>query len=247
MRKLIVCVLCLLLPGCVALPVFPPERSAAPSAQIVAVPTSAEATPRPVPGVTRELVPAATFTPAPTATPAHTPTPAPTPTPTPLPTPTPTPAPRTFTGGYLRFDVPYDWMEATTPKSVYFYPDMNDTRHTFLLYQEVNNSMKLTERSVDIALIFSSPESIAAMVAGTLTDSGMTNIQLSPLSVEKTQLNGLTCYRGASDIVLEGEAYDFVGHVFLRGNKLILLVWVGDEAQYGRELDMVYRSIESIR
>ena len=85
------------------------------------------------------------------------------------------------------------------------------------------------------------------MVEKAVAESGMTNFKLSPVTVKKAQLNGLTCYEGAASITLEGATYDFSGHVFLRGNKLALLVWVGDQSRYADGLDLVYRSIQALR
>ena len=79
-----------------------------------------------------------------------------------------------------------------------------------------------------------------------MADSGMTDFELAPVAVAKTQLNGHTCYRGAADLVYGGQACDFVGHMFLRGDRLILLIWVGEAETYDGELKTVYGSIESV-
>ena len=204
------------------------------------------------------LTPTPQITAVPTEMPTRAPTPAPTDTPEPtvfrLPlvplydTPRPTAVPdQTYTGTYFKFTVPGSWMKAKTPKGVFFYPDADDTRHTSFLYQEVENEMGLTETKLDIALMFSSKESVTAMVEGALTGSGMTNFKLSPVTVQKTKLNGLTCYKGASDITQAGETYDFVGYIFLRGDKMVLFIWVGDQAKHAAGLKKVYDSIEAIK
>lgn len=244
MKKCLVLCLCLsLLTGCVALPAFWPEGAADQAARPTAAPAvttepvfagtarpTAETTPLPVPGVT--LVPVPAYTLAPTATATSQPTA------TPL---------QTYTGVYFRFDVPKSWLRADVEDGAYFYPDLNDIQHSYLIYQEAANDLKLTETSLDIALMFSSPEAIAAMVAGALTNSGMTNFQLSPVRIEKTRLNGITCYRGASDVVVDGERYDFEGRIFLRGSKMVLLIWVGDQVKYAEGLKTVYDSFQSLR
>ena len=138
-------------------------------------------------------------------------------------------------------------MKAKTANGVYFYPDADDIQHTYFLYQETENDMGLTETKLDIALMFSSKESVTAMVEGALTGSGMTNFKLSPVTVQKTKLNGLTCYKGASDITQAGETYDFVGHIFLRGDKMVLFIWVGDQVKYASALKQVYDSIQAVR
>ena len=234
MKKIWILILCLsLLAGCVPVPAYGPEKAGeAPAADAV--------TPQPVPGVTREPVPAATFTPAPTPTPTPTPKPTPTPTPTAPPT-------QTYTGVYFRFDVPGSWLRADVQNGVCFYPDQNDTRHAYLLYQETANEMKLTESSLDIALLFSSKETITAMVEGALTNSGMTDFTLSPVTIAKTKLNGATCYKGSSDITMGGETFDFVGHIFLKKDKMVLLIWVGDQAKYAAGLNTVYDSFTALR
>ena len=107
--------------------------------------------------------------------------------------------------------------------------------------------MNLSETMVDIALLFSSKEAITAMVEGALTSSGITGFTLSPVDIEKTKLNGFTCYRGASTVTLEGESYDFVGHIFLQGEKMVLLIWVGDQAVYADALAAVYDSFAAVR
>ena len=97
---------------------------------------------------------------------------------------------------------------------VYLYPDPNDTDHTCLSYQEVPNDMNLSETMVDIALLFSSKEAITAMVEGALTSSGITGFTLSPVDIEKTKLNGFTCYRGASTVTLEGETGEAISGTY---------------------------------
>ena len=250
MKKLIVLCLCLVfLAGCISVPAYAPqtveETAAAASATAEPVPAKTaaaepvpaktdtaapEPTARPVPGVTREPVPAATFTAGPTA--------APTPT---------APPDQTYTGTYFRFNAPGSWLRADISSGVYFYPDQKDTQHAYLLYQETANEMRLTESSLDIALLFSSKETITAMVEGALTSSGITGFTLSPVDIEKTKLNGFTCYRGASTVTLEGESYDFVGHIFLQGEKMVLLIWVGDQAAYADALAAVYDSFAAVR
>ncbi len=236
MRKLTILILCCsLLAGCVALPAFSDHASAgkATSAATVAAVTAApvyegtalpaDDTPQPMPEVT--LTPAPVSTEAPAATPIST---------------------QTYTGTYFRFDVLEDWLRDNVPDGVFFYPDPEDYQHTYLFYQEVPNDLRLTETTVDIALLFSSRETIAAMVEGALTDSGMTELQLPPMDIEKTKLNGETCYHGASDILVEGESYDFEGYIFLRGSKLAMLVWVGDRVRYADQLRIVYDSLQTI-
>ncbi len=239
-RRIALCLCLLFLTGCVPVPAYTP------SADTEAVPAlaTAEITPLPVPGVTREPVPAVMIT----AEPAPTPTPSPTPTPKPTPTPTPTPLPlQTYSGAYFRFSAPGSWLRADVQNGVCFYPDQNDTRSAYLLYQETANEMKLTESSLDIALMFSSKETITAMVEGALTNSGMTDFALSPVTISKIKLNGATCYQGASDITLSGKTYDFVGHIFLRKDKMVLLIWVGDQAKYADGLKTVYDSFTALR
>ena len=107
--------------------------------------------------------------------------------------------------------------------------------------------MNLSETMVDIALLFSSKEAITAMVEGALTNSGMTGFKLSPVTINKTKLNGATCYKGASDITKDGETYDFVGHIFLKKDKMVLLIWVGDQVKYAAGLKTVYDSFTAIR
>ena len=145
------------------------------------------------------------------------------------------------------FTVPGSWLKARVTDGVYFYPDADDTQHTYFLYQETANDMNLTETKLDIALMFSSKESVTAMVEGALTGSGMTNFKLSPVNIQKTKLNGLTCYKGASDITQDGETYDFVGHIFLRGDKMVLFIWVGDQVKYASALKQVYDSVQAVR
>ena len=124
---------------------------------------------------------------------------------------------------------------------------LGKTSHAYLFYQETANEMKLTESSLDIALLFSSKETITAMVEGALTNSGMTDFTLSPVTIAKTKLNGATCYKGASDISMGGETYDFVGHIFLRKDKMVLLIWVGDQVKYAAGLKTAYDSFTAIR
>ena len=107
--------------------------------------------------------------------------------------------------------------------------------------------MHLNEVSLDITLMFSSPESLTAMVEGALASSGRTDISLLPLAINKTELNGITCYQGRSECTSAGETYDFTGYIFLRGSKMVLLLWVGDETKYAAGLQTVYDSIKSLR
>ena len=240
MRKLIVLCLCLcLLMGCISVPSYVPETQW-PLAKETRTPSdAAESVPATVSETTEAQI---TVTPAPT--------PAPTPTPTPVPTPTPTPtAPptQTYSGTYFSFEAPGSWLRAEIQDGVYLYPDPHDIRHAYLLYQESPNDMKLTEASLDIALMFSSKETITAMVEGALTNSGMTDFSLSPMIIQKTKLNGSTCYKGASDITLGGETFDFVGYIFLRKDKMVLLIWVGDQTKHAAGLNTVYDSFTAIR
>lgn len=221
MKKLLILILCLaLFAGCVSVPANTPQGSEATAALAV------ESTASPVPEDTPEPAPTATSTPAPTATPRPV---------------------QTCSGAYFRFDAPKDWLRVDVDGGVYLYPDPNDTDHTCLSYQEVPNDMNLSETMVDIALLFSSKEAITAMVEGALTSSGITGFTLSPVDIEKTKLNGFTCYRGASTVTLEGESYDFVGHIFLQGEKMVLLIWVGDQAAYADALAAVYDSFAAVR
>ena len=258
MKKLLILILCLsLLGGCISFPTLAgrkakaadgptsaPVRTDGPAATVVPVKTTAE--PAPAAGAP------ASATEAPTAEPTAKPTPEPTVQPTPAPTAAPTPEPtappvQTYTGTYFRFDAPGSWLRAGISDGVYLYPDPNDTRHTFLLYQEASNDMKLTERSADLMLLFAPQESITAMVEGALTSSGMTGFTLSPVGIHKSELNGITCYQGASTITMEGETYDFSGHIFIRKDKLVLLIWVGDEVRYADELKIVHESLQAVR
>lgn len=265
MKKLTIFVLCLVwLIGCVPVPVGPsqaaevtqapaapvrhetPAPSAVPETEPPREATAPPATAEPVTPVPKATAaPKATATANPTATPKATATPKPTPKPTATPRPTAVPD-QTYTGTYFRFTVPGSWMKAKTANGVYFYPDADDIQHTYFLYQETENDMGLTETKLDIALMFSSKESVTAMVEGALTGSGMTNFKLSPVTVQKTKLNGLTCYKGASDITQAGETYDFVGHIFLRGDKMVLFIWVGDQVKYASALKKVYDSIQGV-
>ncbi len=264
MKKLTIIVLCIaLLTGCVSVPVgtsvIPKatEAPAAPVRQETPAPTAAPtAEPAPEPPKEATLPPATPepATPAPKATAAPKagdtakPTAAPTATARPTATPRPTTIPdQTYTGTYFQFTVPGSWLKARISNGVYFYPDADDTQHTYFLYQETENDMNLTETKLDIALMFSSKESVTAMVEGALTGSGMTGFKLSPVTVQKTKINGLTCYKGASDITQAGETYDFVGHIFLRGDKMILFVWVGDQTRHASDLKKVYDSIRAVR
>ncbi len=232
MKKLLILILCLsFLASCVPVPAYAPKE---PAASETAAAASANA------GKTAE--------PRPTAAPTLTPTPVPTPTPTPTPVPTPTAPPdQTYTGTYFRFNVPSSWLKADVPDGAYFYPNHNDIQHTYLMYQEGPNDMSLTETKLDIALMFSSRDTITAMVEGALTDSGMTDFALSPVDIEKIKLNDITCYKGASDITLGGETYDFVGHIFLKKDKMIMLIWVGDQARYAAGLKTVYDSFQAVQ
>ena len=237
MKKLVALCLCLcLLSGCMALPAFSTEGSVEEALSPTAAPAvtaepvlagtaaPAETTPQPMPEVT--LSPAPVLTEAPTASPR------------PI---------QTYTGTYFRFDVPGDWLRADMDHGVCFYPDPDDMQHTCLFYAEAANDLKLTETTVDIALLFSSPEAITSMVEGALTGSGMTGFHLSPVDIQKTRLNGIPCYHGASDVVVDGESYDFEGYVFLRKDKLVLLVWVGDQVRYADQLQPVYDSLQAVR
>ena len=248
MKKLLILTLCLsLLTGCASRSAYSPQRTEPAATAAAAAPTALTAaaepvaTPLPVPGVTREPVPAATSATKPTAAPTATPTPRPTATPSPTAVPD-----QTCTGTYFAFEAPGSWLRADVTDGVYFYPDPADTRHTSLCYQEMPNDMGLTETKMDVALMFSSKETVTAMVEGALTNSGMTNFKLSPVNIQKTKLNGLTCYKGASDITQAGETYDFVGHIFLRGDKMVLFIWVGDQVKYASALKQVYDSVQAV-
>ena len=263
MKKLTIFVLCLVwLIGCVPVPVGPSQAAevtqapAAPVRHETPAPSAVPETkpPKEATALPATAAPKATATPKAKATAKSTATPKSTPKPTPKSTPKPTATPRptavpdqTYTGTYFKFTAPGSWMKAKTADGVYFYPDVDDTRHTYFLYQETANDMNLTETKLDIALMFSSKESVTAMVEGALTGSGMTNFKLSPVTVQKTKLNGLTCYKGASDITQAGETYDFVGHIFLRGDKMVLFIWVGDQVKYAAGLKKVYDSIEAVK
>lgn len=223
MKKLTVLCLCLgLLGGCRLLPVF--------SAQETAPQASA-----PVP---LEV----------TMPPQVTDTPLPTPTCTPEPTPTSTaPVTQTCGGACFRFDAPEAWRRYDLDGGVCLYPDAGDTRHTFLLYQETENSLGLTETALDVALFLSPKKVITDMVAKALTQSGFTDFTLSPVSAKKASLNGLTCYRGATTVTVSGESFAFEGYVFLRGDSLILLIWSGDAARFAEGLNVVYDSFREIQ
>ena len=237
MKKLTILCLCLLLlTGCVSLPNLLSERGDAPAT----VQEAAQETP-PVPDASPEPEPTA----SPSVTCGVTLSPSPEP---PAATPEATQAPlQAYEGAYFRFQAPGEWLQAKVEDGVFFYPDLDDTDHTCLSYQEVPNDMNLSETMVDIALLFSSKEAITAMVERALTSSGITGFTLSPVDIEKTKLNGFTCYRGASTVTLEGESYDFVGHIFLRGEKMVLLIWVGDQAVYADALAAVYDSFAAVR
>ena len=231
MKKLIVLCLCLsLLSGCVALPALSAEEPVDQAALAATLP-AVQATPRPVPGVTLPPVPFITVSAVPRATegPAATIQPV-----------------QTYTGTYLRFDVPEDWLRIDISDGVFFYPDPRDTQHTYFFYEEVPNDLGLTETTLDLALLFSSRKAIASMVEGALAGSGMTDFSLSPMGIEKTKLNGITCYYGASNVVAEGEDYDFEGRIFLRGDTMVLLVWVGDATLYADQLLSIYDSLRAM-
>ena len=213
------------------------QETPAPTAAPTPEPTEKPATPEPAtPAPKATDAPQAEATASAAATAKSTPTPKPTAIPD-----------QTYTGTYFTFTVPGSWLKARVTDGVYFYPDADDTQHTYFLYQETANDMNLTETKLDIALMFSSKESVTAMVEGALTGSGMTNFKLSPVNVQKTKLNGLTCYKGASDITQDGETYDFVGHIFLRGDKMVLFIWVGDQVKYASALKQVYDSVQAVR
>lgn len=237
MKKLTILCLCLLLlTGCVSLPNPRSERGDAPAT----VQEAAQETP-PVPDASPEPEPTA----SPSVTCGVTLSPSPEP---PAATPEATQAPlQTYEGAYFRFQAPGEWLQARVEDGVFFYPDLDDTDHTCLSYQEVPNDMNLTETMVDLALFFSSDEAITSMVEGALTSNGVTGFTLSPVSIQKTKLNGTPCYRGASDVTVNGETYDFVGHIFLRGEKLVLLIWVGDQTAYADGLKVVYDSLQPVQ
>ena len=224
MKRLLILILCLsLLGGCISFPAMAGKKAKAADG-----PT---------------LAPVQTDGPAATAEP-----PAPDPAPVAEATAAPASLPvQTYTGTYFRFDAPGSWLRAGISDGVYLYPDPNDTRHTFLIYEEIPNTMKLTERTADLMLLFAPQESITAMVEGALTSSGMTGFALSPVDIHKSELHGITCYQGASTITIEGETYDFTGHIFIRKDKLALLIWVGDEVRYTDELKIVHGSLEAVR
>ena len=224
MKRLLILILCLsLLGGCISFPAMAGKK-----AKAADDPT---------------LAPVQTDGPAATAEP-----PAPDPSPVAEATAAPASLPvQTYTGTYFRFDAPGSWLRAGISDGVYLYPDPNDTRHTFLIYEEIPNTMKLTERTADLMLLFAPQESITAMVEGALTSSGMTGFALSPVDIHKSELNGIPCYQGASTIAIEGETYDFTGHIFIRKDKLVLLIWVGDEVRYADELKIVHGSLQAVR
>ncbi len=224
MKRLLILILCLsLLGGCISFPAMAGKKAKAADG-----PT---------------LAPVQTDGPAATAEP-----PAPDPAPVAEATAAPASLPvQTYTGTYFRFDAPGSWLRAGISDGVYLYPDPNDTRHTFLIYEEIPNTMKLTERTADLMLLFAPQESITAMVEGALTSSGMTGFALSPVDIHKSELHGITCYQGASTIAIEGETYDFTGHIFIRKDKLVLLIWVGDEVRYADELKIVHGSLQAVR
>ena len=224
MKRLLILILCLsLLGGCISFPAMAGKKAKAADG-----PT---------------LAPVQTDGPAATAEP-----PAPDPAPVAEATAAPASLPvQTYTGTYFRFDAPGSWLRAGISDGVYLYPDPNDTRHTFLIYEEIPNTMKLTERTADLMLLFAPQESITAMVEGALTSSGMTGFALSPVDIHKIELNGIPCHQGASTIAIEGETYDFTGHIFIRKDKLVLLIWVGDEVRYADELKIVHGSLQAVR
>ena len=241
MKKLLPLILCLcLLTGCVSLPALLTEEeapiiaipTAAPRAtavpQATAAPQATEAPAAPAAPATQALEGSEAQAPAATAAPAT------------------APAEQVYAGSCFRFRVPGDWLRADHENGVFFYPDANDTQHTLLCYQEVPNEMGLTESTMDLALMFSSKDTITAMVEGALASSGLTDFTLSPVTVKKTKLNGLTCYKGTSDITMKGETYDFTGYIFLRGDKLCLLLWAGDEDQHAQGLKTAFDSLESL-
>ena len=225
--------------------------------EVTAAPTRTpriKRTPKPTRTPKAKRTARATAMPTPTPKPTKAPTPQPTGAATARPTaritatPKPTAVPdRTYTGTYFKFTVPGSWTQVDTGKGVRFYPDASGSPRTYFLYQEAENDMGLTEAKLDIALMFSSKDSVTEMVEKALTGSGMTNFKLSPMTVQKTKLNGLTCYKGASNITQDGETYDFVGHIFIRGKKLVLFVWVGDQTKYASSLKKVYDSIQGVK
>lgn len=232
MKKLLPLILCLcLLTGCVSLPARLTEEEA----PIIAIPTAA---PRATAAAKATEAPAAPATNAPAESEAQVPAA--------TAAPATAPAEQVYAGSCFRFRVPGDWLRADHENGVFFYPDANDTQHTLLCYQEVPNEMGLTESTMDLALMFSSKDTITAMVEGALASSGLTDFTLSPVTVKKTKLNGLTCYKGTSDITMKGETYDFTGYIFLRGDKLCLLLWAGDEDQHAQGLKTAFDSLESL-
>ncbi len=232
MKKLLPLILCLcLLTGCVSLPARLTEEEA----PIIAIPTAA---PRATAAAKATEAPAAPATNAPAESEAQAPAA--------TAAPATAPAEQVYAGSCFRFRVPGDWLRADRENGVFFYPDANDTQHTLLCYQEVPNEMGLTESTMDLALMFSSKDTITAMVEGALASSGLTDFTLSPVTVKKTKLNGLTCYKGTSDITMKGETYDFTGYIFLRGDKLCLLLWAGDEDQHAQGLKTAFDSLESL-
>ena len=233
MKKLLTLILCLsLLAGCASLPVFS-RREQAVSA-VTEAPRSAAATP--VTAVVSEP-PSTAAEPLPEVTAAPDPLTAEAPASTPLPV-------QTYSGACFRFDVPGAWLRADIADGACFFPDPNDTRHTALFYQEAANELKLTEGSLDLVLLLSPRKVVTAMVEKALTGSGFTDFSLSPVDIAKTALNGVTGYKGASDITVGGETYDFSGYIFLRGDRMVLLIWVGDEARYADDLKAVYDSFQ---
>ena len=137
--------------------------------------------------------------------------------------------------------------QGLSPDEIWLEDPAVQCRDEFLIYEEIPNTMKLTERTADLMLLFAPQESITAMVEGALTSSGMTGFTLSPVGIHKSELNGITCYQGASTITMEGETYDFSGHIFIRKDKLVLLIWVGDEVRYADELKIVHESLQAVR
>ncbi len=231
MRKLLIMTLCLsILGSCVSTPAYAPQTQADPITAGPTAATSSASAAAPAPEVTAEPVPAKTAEAAEPAAAAPTAVPD-----------------QTYAGSYFQFDAPGDWLRAEMTDGVYFYPDPGDTQSTSLCYQEADNAMGLSETALDIALMFSSKDSVTAMVEGALTNSGLTNFKLSPVSIEKTKLNGLTCYKGASDITRDGQTYDFVGHIFLKKDKMVLLIWVGDQSRYAAGLETVLGSFRAVK
>ena len=241
MKKLLIPILCLsLLTGCTLPFPLPDLPFSLPDLPDLPFLSCAKATRAPEVVLEPTTAPASTTPEPPTVTAEPEPVPAATETPAP-------PANQAYAGTYLRFEAPGSWRKVEVPDGAYFYPDLNDTASTFLLYQEAPNEMKLTETSVDVALLFASGESIAAIVEKVLADNGFTDFTLAPVDVKKTKINGLTCYRGASTVTVEGQDHDLSGHIFIRKDRLILLIWAGDEATYAEGLGLVYDSLQAVK